>query len=50
MNTECVCKTCKNHCECELHDVYEHQEDGCNNGKNPIQRCSIREGAEKQSN
>ena len=38
---ECICKTCEDHCECELHKQYE--DTYCNHGENPISACSIRE-------
>lgn len=47
MDIKCVCKDCKNHCECELHDTYEHQENGCNHGQNPIQYCEMKENMEE---
>lgn len=43
MDKECVCKTCKKHCECEIHDAYEHQSDGCNHGEYPINYCTEKE-------
>lgn len=47
MNTNCVCKDCEKHCECELHDVYEHQSNGCNHGEHPIEYCEIKNEAEE---
>lgn len=42
MEKECTCKNCKNHCECELHNIYEHQENGCDKGKCPISHCEMK--------
>lgn len=50
MEKGCTCKTCKNHCSCELHRVYEQQENGCNNGEHPIVYCEIKEQEEKKRN
>lgn len=43
MDKKCVCKTCKKHCECEIHDAYGYQNNGCNYGEHPINYCTEKE-------